>query len=245
VRNDKEKIMEEGGQVLASILTELKEAARPGAMTQQLDELAKRLCLKNRVKPSFLGYEGYPAAVCVSINDEVVHGIPNKRVIKEGDMISLDLGVYYKGYHTDAAITFPVGKVSKEAQKLMEVTEKALYFGIEEARAGHRIGDIGAEIQSYVEENGFNVVRALVGHGVGEKLHQDPLIPNYGQRGTGPLIKEGMTLAIEPMVSAGGYDVSLAGDNWTYRTSDGSLVAHFEHTVYISANGPVVLTSQM
>lgn len=236
------KTMEEGGRILARILEELKEKTKAGMTTKKIDDLARRLCLKYQVRPSFLGYDGYPAAVCVSVNDEVVHGIPKERKILEGDIVSFDFGVFYKGYHTDAAITFGIGEIDKESRSLIDVTRKALYFGIEEAKPGMRIGDIGAEIQEYAENNGFGVVRTLVGHGVGKELHEDPLIPNYGQRGNGPLIKEGMTLAIEPMITAGNYEVFLDHDNWTYRTRDKSRVAHFEHTVYVSANGPIVLT---
>ena len=245
MNEDKLRKMEEGGQILAKILTELKEETCPGIETKKLDELARKLCLKYRVRPSFLGYEGYPASLCVSINEEVVHGIPGKKTIHEGDVVSLDFGVFYEGYHTDAAISYGVGQIKEESKKLLTVTEKALYFGIEEARPGHRIGDIGAEIQGFVEDNGFKIVRALVGHGVGKKLHEEPLIPNYGQRGTGPLIKEGMTLAIEPMVAVGTHEVVLEEDNWTYRSKDRSLVAHFEHTIFVSANGPIVLTNNL
>lgn len=243
MKDEKLQAMEEGGQILAAVLEELKEKAKSGIETKKLDDAARRLCLKHHVRPSFLNYEGYPASLCVSINDEVVHGLPGKRLLKEGDIVSLDMGIYHAGYHTDAAISFGLGEIGARKKKLLEVTEKALYFGIDEARSGHRIGDISSEIQSYVEENGFNVVRMLVGHGIGKKLHEEPLVPNFGQRGTGPMLSEGITLAIEPMVTAGKYEVHLDKDNWTYKTDDGSDVAHFEHTVYISANGPVVLTA--
>lgn len=240
--NQKFRAMSEGGQILALILDELKNRTVLGMPTKNLDDYTRRLCLKYKAKPSFLGYQGYPAAVCVSINDEIVHGIPGKRVIKENDLVSLDLGIFYGGYHTDATITFGLGNVSKKSQKLIDITKTALERGIEQAVAGNHIGDISEAVQSFVEENGFNVIRALVGHCVGENIHEDPLIPNFGTRRTGPRIKKDMALAIEPMVTSGSYEVFQAEDNWTYKTSDQSSVAHFEHTVYVTGKKPIILT---
>jgi methionyl aminopeptidase len=234
--------MKEGGHILATILTEIKKKTEPGTQTKELDDLAKRLCLKYKVKPSFLNYEGYPAAICVSVNDEVVHGLPGKYIIKEGDLVSLDFGVLHKGYNTDSAITFGVGNITTVADKLIKVTKSALDKGISAAVVGGRIGDIGAAVQQEVEKNGFGVVRVLVGHGVGKEIHENPLIPNFGETGTGPEIIEGMTLAIEPMVTGGNYEVYQAEDGWTYVTKDSSLSCHFEHTIYIAEKGPIILT---
>jgi methionyl aminopeptidase len=234
--------MKEGGHILATILTEIKKKTEPGTQTKELDDLAKRLCLKYKVKPSFLNYEGYPAAICVSVNDEVVHGLPGKYIIKEGDLVSLDFGVLHKGYNTDSAITFGVGNITTVADKLIKVTKSALDKGISAAVVGGRIGDIGAAVQKEVEKNGFGVVRVLVGHGVGKEIHENPLIPNFGETGTGPEVIEGMTLAIEPMVTGGNYEVYQAEDGWTYVTKDSSLSCHFEHTIYIGEKGPIILT---
>lgn len=234
--------MKEGGRILASILGEIKSRTMPGTKTQQIDDWARRLCLKYGVKPSFLNYDGYPAAICVSINDEVVHGIPSEREIKDGDMVSLDFGVHFQGFHTDSAITFVVGTSTKIIDKLINVTRESLEIGIKKAQIGNHIGDIGEAVQKHVESHGFGVVRSLVGHGIGENVHEEPLIPNFGSKGEGPEIVEGMCLAIEPMVTGGNHGVYLDADGWTYLTKDSSLSAHFEHTIYISKNGPVILT---
>ena len=234
--------MKRGGFILGKILQEVKARTSAGMITKNLDDMTRRLCLKYRVKPSFLGYQDYPAAICVSINDEVVHGIPGNRQLILGDVVSLDLGVYYNGYHTDAAITFSLGVAPAETERLLNVTKMALAVGINEAIVGNKIGDIGFAIQNYTEGNGFNVVRALVGHSIGKNIHEDPLIPNFGEKDSGQLIKEGMTIAIEPMVTTGAYDVFQAGDGWTYTTSDGSLSAHFEHTIYVTDTKPIILT---
>lgn len=234
--------MKEGGQVLARILEELRARVTPGIETREIDDWTRRLCLKYGVRPSFLGYEGYPSSICVSINDEVVHGIPSKRILKSEDIISLDLGIFHKGFHTDGAITFTLVPASSEITRLLSVTREALLLGIEQAVIGNRVGDIGSAIQNYVEKNNFSVVRSLVGHGVGKNIHEEPLIPNFGSQDSGASLHKGMTIAIEPMVSAGGYEVYQAEDGWTYKTSDKSMVAHFEHTVYITDNLPVVLT---
>ncbi len=240
--NDKLESMKRGGFILGKILQEVKARTSAGMITKNLDDMTRRLCLKYRVKPSFLGYQDYPAAICVSINDEVVHGIPGNRQLILGDVVSLDLGVYYNGYHTDAAITFSLGVAPAETERLLNVTKMALAVGINEAIVGNKIGDIGFAIQNYTEGNGFNVVRALVGHSIGKNIHEDPLIPNFGEKDSGQLIKEGMTIAIEPMVTTGAYDVFQAGDGWTYTTSDGSLSAHFEHTIYVTDTKPIILT---
>jgi methionyl aminopeptidase len=192
--------------------------------------------------PAFKGYRGYPASICTSLNNEVIHGIPSKRVLKEGDIISIDLGVYKDGFYGDGAVTLPVGKIDPGWEKLLKVTEEALYIGIGNARAGNRVSDISHAIQKHVESNGFSVVRAFVGHGIGRELHEEPQIPNFGSPGRGPRLKEGMTLAIEPMVNAGGYEVFVLDDGWTAVTLDNKPSAHFEHTVLISINGPRILT---
>jgi methionyl aminopeptidase len=239
---DKLKAMQEGGKILAQILEELKDKTKPGITKREIDEMARRLCLKYKVKPSFLNYEGFPGAVCVSFNNELVHGCPSEDRVKEGDIVSLDFGVYHNGFHTDSAITFPVGEISDGAKNLLEVTEKSLYAGIDSVRVGGHIGDIGEAVQKFVESRGFGVVRSLVGHGISKEVHEQPMVPNFGHRGEGPVLKEGMTIAIEPMVTAGDYEVVQGEDGWTYETKDNSLCAHFEHTIYISKDGPIILT---
>lgn len=241
--NEKLIAMRQGGKILAKVLLEIKGKVGVGTKTSEINDLANRLCLKYKVKPSFLNYKGYPAAICVSINDEIVHGIPGDYVINNGDIVSLDFGVFLAGYHTDAAISFGVGNISAEAHRLLSTTERSLQIGLEKARAGKNVGVIGHEIQKFVESNGFSVVRTLVGHAVGKSIHEEPYIPNFGSPSDGPKIKENVALAIEPMVTNGSYDVTLDGDGWTYRTSDGSLSAHFEHTVWIHPDGPEILTS--
>jgi len=236
-----EKIRE-SNIIVAEILEALKEEVKVGITTEELNEYSEELARRWGAKPAFKGYRGYPYALCTSINEEVVHGMPSRRRLKEGDIISLDFGVYYKGFYGDAAITVPVGQVSEGARKLIRVTEEALYKGIAEARAGNRLGDISAAVQTHVERAGFSVVREFVGHGIGSELHEDPQIPNFGTRGRGVLLKEGMVLAIEPMVNAGTYKVKILDDGWTVVTEDGSLSAHFEHSVAITANGPEILS---
>lgn len=242
MNSEKFIFMKEGGEILAQILLELEARIEPELPTKVIDDWTRRLCLKYGVKPSFLGYRDYPSSICVSLNDEVVHGIPNKTRLKIGDLVSLDLGIYYKGYHTDSAITFGLGEISEKQKKLIEVTKSALDIGINQAVLGKRIGDIGYVIQNFVEAKGFNVVRALVGHSIGLSIHEDPLIPNFGLKNEGPKIREGMTLAIEPMITEGGHDVYQDDDGWTYKTSDGSLATHFEHTIYVTRDKPVILT---
>jgi len=223
-------------------LNELKEKVKPGIATIELDVIASELARKKGVSPAFKGYRGYPFSLCTSVNFEVVHGLPSDRVLVEGDIISLDFGVYYKGYYGDAAVTVPVGNVSPEAARLMEVTEEGLYDGIKEARAGNRLGDISAAVQRRVEAAGFSVVRDFVGHGIGKNLHEEPQIPNYGIRGRGVELKAGMVLAIEPMVNEGTHKVRILPDGWTVVTEDVKLSAHFEHSVAITDNGPDILS---
>ncbi len=252
IKNKQEiALIREGGKILAQILIDLGQAAKPGMKTIELDKLAERLSAKYGVVAAFKNYKpsfnhtdqaGYPASVCVSVNEEVVHGIPGERVLHEGDIVSLDMGILYKGYFTDAAITVGVGKISPQAQKLIDVTKKSLEMGICEAKAGNHLGDIGAAIQKHVEANGFSVVRDLVGHGVGKFIHEEPEIPNFGRRGNGAEIREGMVLAFELMVNMGGYKVETLTDGWTFATQDKKYSAHFEHTVVIGKNGAEVLT---
>ncbi|MBI2057423.1 MAG: type I methionyl aminopeptidase [Candidatus Yanofskybacteria bacterium] len=243
------KTMAEGGQILKEILQNLSLAVKPGIKTEELDKLAEELVFswdkkipEAGIRPSFKGYRGYPAFICISVNDEVVHGLPSDRTIKDGDIVGLDFAIKYKGLHVDSALTVGVGEISAEAEKLIRVTKEALDVGIKEATVGNTTGDIGFAVQKYVEKNGFSVVRELVGHGVGEHLHEEPYVPNYGKKGQGPELVEGMTIAIEPMVNFGKHEVVLAKDGVTYRTKDGSLSAHFEHTVAITKDGPLVLT---
>jgi len=236
------KIMAEAGKKLASVMEELKGKVKQGITTKYLDRLAEGLILKSKAKCSFKGYGGFPACLCTSINDEIVHGIPSERVLKEGDILSLDLGLIYKGFHSDMAVTVPVGKITSEAQRLIMVTKKSLKRGIKKARAGNTFGDLGNTIQRYVESQGFNVVRELCGHGIGRELHEDPQILNYGKRKTGPKIKEGMVFCIEPMVTVGDWHIKQAEDGQCFKTEDGSLSCHFEHTIAIIDSEPVVLT---
>lgn len=236
-------IMREAGQILAATLVVLAEKVRPGLVTSELDRLATREFRRRGVLPSFKGYRGYPASICVSVNDEVVHGIPGKRVLGEGDVVSLDLGVIYKGFQSDAAVTVGVGRMAPQAQDLIEVTRKALEAGIGASKVGARLGDISWTIQSFVESRGYSVVREYAGHGIGREMHEEPQVPNFGQAGRGVTLQEGMTLALEPMVNAGGWRTRTLPDGWTVCTLDGSLSAHFEHTIAIGAQGPQVLTS--
>jgi methionyl aminopeptidase len=228
--------------IVAEILVEIKQHVRPGVETLELDALAEDLCRRRKVKPAFKGYRGYPRSLCVSINDEVVHGIPSSRHLQEGDLVSMDFGVRYDGYYGDAAVTLPVGRVSPEAQRLLEATEKSLYAGIDQVKVGKTLGDISHAVQATVEGYGYSVIRDFVGHGIGRSLHEDPQIPNYGSPGNGPRLQAGMTLAIEPMVSAGSWEVRILPDGWTAVTRDGSLAAHFEHTVALTEDGVLILS---
>jgi len=229
-------------RIAAEILIEIENIVKPGVRTIELEQYAEDLAARKKVRPAFKGYHGFPFGLCVSVNEEVVHGMPSKRVLKEGDIVSLDYGVYYNGYYGDTAITVPVGKVSDESLKLLQVTKECLYQGIREAKDGNRLGDISAAIQGVVESAGFSVVRDYVGHGIGKSLHEDPQVPNYGVKGRGLLLKKGMVLAIEPMVNAGKYPIRVLRDKWTVVTEDGKNSAHFEHSVAITAEGPEILS---
>jgi len=239
---DEIAIMRDAGRIVAEVLQVLVERLRPGLIEKELDEIVRKEFKKRKVTPVFLGYQGYPATVCVSVNDEIVHGIPGEREIADGDVVSIDLGCVYKGFVADSAVTVGVGNVSAEAQRLIEVTREALARGIDAARAGARLGQIGAAIQAYVEGEGFSVVREYVGHGVGRQMHEDPQVPNYGDPESGPVLKEGMVIAIEPMVNVGDWRTKRDPDNWTVRTLDGSLSAHFEHTLAVRDGAAEVLT---
>jgi methionyl aminopeptidase len=230
-------------RVVSEILKSLKSFVVADITTADIEEYVQDQIRKRKAVSAFKGYRGYPANACTSVNDQVVHGIPSRTVrLRDGDIISIDLGVILDGFYGDAAATFSVGTVGDEARKLMAVTEESLYAGIANAVAGNRVSDISAAIQRHVEANGFSVVRAFVGHGIGRSLHEDPQVPNFGEAGLGPRLKEGMTLAIEPMVNAGGPDVTILDDGWTAVTSDGQLSAHFEHTIAITKGAPVILT---
>jgi len=236
------KIMAEGGKMLAKIVKELTKMIKLGITTQELDKVAEDLIFKSGARPSFKGYGGFPATLCTSINEEIVHGLPSKRKLKKGDIISLDLGIFSKGFHSDMAVTLPVGKIDPEIVRLIRVTKKSLKIGIKKVRTGNTIGDIGNTIQRYVESQGFNVVRDLCGHGIGRDLHEDPQILNYGKRKTGPKIKEGMVLCLEPMVTMGNFQIKKNKDGHTFETVDGSLSCHFEHEVAVTKDGCKVLT---
>ncbi len=236
------QIIAEGGKILAQIMKELEKKVEPGITTKYLNKVAEDLVLKYKGKPSFKGYEEFPAVLCASINEELVHCIPSDRKLKEGDIISLDLGILYKGFHSDMAVTVPVGEILPEAQRLVRATKKALKRGIKKVRPGNTFGDIGNTIQRYVEGQGFNVVRDLSGHGIGRELHEDPQILNYGKRRTGSKIKEGMVFCIEPMIAIGDWKLKKAKDNYGYQTKDGSLCAHFEHMLAVTKTGCRVLT---
>jgi len=237
------KLLHKANMVVAQTLQELRKHIKPGITTEMLDKISEDFIRSKNGTPAFKGYRGYPASLCISINEEVVHGIPGKRELKRGDIVSLDIGVLLDGYYGDAALTVGVGPVSPEAQKLIRVTEESLYRGIERARAGNRLSDVSAAIQTHVEAHGFNVVRDFVGHGIGRNLHEDPQIPNfYTPSAYNPRLKEGMVFALEPMVNQGTYRVKVLEDGWTAVTRDGKLSAHFEHTIAITSNGPWILS---
>ena len=234
--------MRDSNIIVAEILANIKEAAKPGITTLELEGVCEEDLNKRKVRPAFKGYRGYPYCLCTSVNEEVVHGMPSKRVLREGDILSLDFGIEHNGYYGDVAITIPIGKATDEAKKLIKVAEAALECAIEAAMVGNRLSDISYAVQSYVESNGFSVVRAFVGHGIGRELHEPPQVPNFGTPGRGVRLKAGMVLAIEPMINAGASDVVILGDGWTAVTKDGSLSAHFEHTVAITERGPYILS---
>jgi methionyl aminopeptidase len=229
-------------RIVGETLAYLKDKVRPGVTTREIERLADEYIISNDAKPAFRGYRGYPASICASVNDEVIHGIPSDRELEEGDIIGVDLGVYKDGFYGDAAFTFPVGKVRKDTERLLRIAEESLYIGIENAVEDNRISDISHSIQKHVEDNGYSVVRAFVGHGIGRDLHEDPQIANFGPPGRGPKIRLGMTIAIEPMVNEGGHEVVVLDDGWTAVTMDGKLSAHFEHTIVVTADGPKILT---
>jgi methionyl aminopeptidase len=229
--------------MVRQVLGEIREHARPGATTLDLEKFVARRFKELGARSAFKGYRGYPCVLCASVNDEIIHGIPSdRRILKEGDILSLDTGVILDGYYGDSAITVPVGAISESAQRLLKVTEEALELALEQVRLGNRLGDVSATVQHHAERNGYTVVREFVGHGIGKSMHEEPQIPNYGQPGHGPVLKEGMVFAIEPMVNAGVAGVKVLDDNWTAVTADGKLSAHFEHMVAVTKNGPDVLT---
>ena len=244
IKSEREiELMAEAGKILERVHNELEKALHPGMSTKDIDTLGEEIIRSYGCIPSFLNYNGYPASICVSVNQEVVHGIPDKhRIIHEGDIVSLDAGVIYKGYHSDAARTHAVGNISEEAKRLIEVTKQSFFEGIKLAVPGNHLFDISEAIQKYVESNGYSVVRDLVGHGIGTHLHEDPQIPNFKQRRKGMKLRPGMTLAIEPMVNEGSYDVVWLDDDWTVVTEDGSLAAHYENTIVITEDGCEILT---
>lgn len=236
------ELIRAAGRILARTLRIVSEEIRPGITPKELDSMAHRLISEAGGVPSFLNYRKYPAATCISVNSVIVHGIPNDKPLKEGDIVSLDFGVFKDGYHADSAWTFPVGEISPDAQRLLNVTKESLFQGLAKARAGNAVEDISAAVQKYVESNGYSVVRDLVGHGIGKTLHEEPSVPNFGKAGRGPKLKEGMTMCIEPMVNQGTWKVREHSDGWTMDTADGKLSAHFEHTIAITRNGPDILT---
>ena len=238
------RCMRDAGKISQEALLKAGEAVRPGVSTLELDKIVRRTIEKAGAVPSFLGYGGFPASACISVNNVVIHGIPSAHeILKEGDIVSIDVGAIYEGFNGDNAWTFPCGKVSEEAQKLMDATRESLFLAIEKAVPGNRIGDIGSAVQQYVEARNYSVVREFVGHCVGAKLHEDPSVPNYGTPGRGVRLLPGMTIAIEPMVTQGSCEVKILKDGWTTVTKDGKLAAHFEHSIAITPDGPVILTS--
>ncbi|MDP2905381.1 MAG: type I methionyl aminopeptidase [Candidatus Omnitrophota bacterium] len=236
------QMLRESGVILARVIKIIKPRIRSGITTIELDRLAEEAILKARALPAFKGYKGYPATLCVSVNDEIVHGIPGQRKLAEGDIASIDLGVNYRGYFTDAAFTVPVGRVTPRVDEMVNTAQEALRLGLDKARCGNRLFDISYAIQVYVEGRGFSVVRQFVGHGIGTSLHEEPEIPNFGRPHQGPVLEAGMVLAIEPMVNMGGWEAYIDGNGWTAKTKDGLQSAHFEHTVAITPGGPEVLT---
>ncbi len=242
-REEIEKIRNSNA-IVAEVLARLSEMVKPGVTTLDLDKLSEELCRKKQAVPAFKGYRGYPYSLCASVNEQVVHGFPNSRPLREGDILSLDFGVQYKGFYGDAAVTLPVGQISEKAAQLLKITEESLFLGIKQALKDNRLSDISHAVQRHVEAHGFSVVRQFVGHGIGQKLHEEPQVPNFGQPGRGVRLKEGLVLAIEPMVNAGDYEVEILDDGWTAVTKDGDLSAHFEHTIVVMENGPEILSKR-
>lgn len=236
-------LMRRSGKITAAARALAGEMVKPGVTTQEINDAVERYIRQQGAVPSFLHYNGYPASVCISVNDEIIHGIPGKRVLREGDIVSVDVGAYIGGFHGDCAATFPCGRISPEAQRLIDVTRQSFFEGIRLAREGQRLQDISAAVQTYVEQNGFSVVREYVGHGVGAEMHESPEIPNYGRPGHGPRLLRGMTLAIEPMVNAGAAAITQLSDGWTVKTADGKWAAHYENTILITDGAPEILTA--
>ena len=245
IKSEREiQLMREAGKILAKVHEELAQEVKAGMTSYQIDKICEEIIRGYGCIPSFLGYEGYPGSVCISINDEVVHGLPSKdKIVRDGDIVSLDTGVIYKGYQSDAARTIAIGEISKEAQQLIDVTKQSFFEGIKFAKEGNHLYDISAAIGDYAEKFGYGVVRDLVGHGIGTEMHEDPQIPNYGKPGHGPRLKVGMCLAVEPMINLGTYEVEVLQDNWTTITLDGKLSCHYENTIAITEDGPVILTA--
>ena len=243
IKNEHELcVMRQACKITAAARALAGEMVRPGVSTRQIDKAVHDYIVSQGAKPSFLNYHGYPGSACISVNEELIHGIPGNRVLQEGDIVSVDVGAFYKGFHGDCAATFACGSISADAQKLIDVTKQSFFEGIRFARRGHRVSDISHAIQTYVETNGFSVVRSFVGHGVGAQLHEEPEVPNYGAPGRGPRLLPGMTLAIEPMVNVGTHEVRILKDGWTVVTTDGKLSAHYENTVLITDGEPEILT---
>ena len=243
IKNEQElAVMRQACKITAAARALAGEMVRPGVSTKAIDTAVREFSLSQGAKPSFLNYHGFPASTCISVNSVVIHGIPDEYILQDGDIVSVDVGAYYKGFHGDCAATFPCGTVSIEAQRLIQVTKQSFFEGMRFAKPGHRVSDISHAIQTYVESNGFSVVRAFVGHGVGAQLHEEPEVPNFGAPGRGPRLLKGMTLAVEPMVNAGTFDVRILKDGWTTVTSDGKLSAHYENTVLITDGEPEILT---
>jgi methionyl aminopeptidase len=234
--------MRRSGKITAKVLTDLMKTARPGMTTRQLDEIAERGIRELGGTPTFKGYHGFPATICASVNDEVVHGIPGDYVLRDGDLLSIDIGTTFEGYVSDSAVTIPVGTISDAAQRLLDVTQECLMIGIAQMQRGNRVGDIGAAVQRHAESHGYGVVRELAGHGVGREMHEEPQVPNYGKAGTGMELRSGLVLAVEPMITQGGRGVEILKDGWTVVTADGKLAAHFEHTIAVTEDGPKILT---
>ncbi len=243
IKNEQELLaMRQACKITAAARALAGEMVRPGVTTKAIDKAVREFILSKNAKPSFLRYNGFPASTCISVNSTVIHGIPDGYTLQDGDIVSVDVGAYYKGFHGDCAATFPCGTVSAEAEKLIRVTKQSFFEGMRFAKSGHRVSDISHAIQTYVESNGFSVVRTFVGHGVGAQLHEEPEVPNFGSPGRGPRLLPGMTLAVEPMVNAGVYDVRILKDGWTTVTADGKLSAHYENTVLITDGEPEILT---
>ena len=236
-------LMRRSGKITAAARALAGEMVKPGVTTQEINDAVERFIRQQGAVPSFLHYNGYPASACISVNDEIIHGIPGKRVLQEGDIVSVDVGAYIGGFHGDCAATFPCGRISPEAQRLIDVTRQSFFEGIRFAREGQRLQDVSAAVQAYVEQNGFSVVREYVGHGVGAKMHESPEIPNYGRPGHGPRLLRGMTLAVEPMVNAGSAAITQLSDGWTVKTADGKWAAHYENTILITDGEPEILTA--